>query len=391
MTETRIAARMERIVPFYVMDLLAKAKELEAQGRSIIHMEVGEPDFITPQPIVDAGKKALDNGCTGYTAATGIPQLRQAISDYYRQSFGLDIEPGRIVVTPGSSGALQLVLSVLVNPGEEVLMTDPGYPCNKNFVELVSGVPVGLPVGAETSYQLNSEQVAENWCAATRAVMVATPSNPTGTVVERDEMDRIHGQVMKRGGALIVDEIYQGLMYGKQPYSALELSEELFVINSFSKYFGMTGWRLGWIVAPKRYVATLDTLAQNLFLSCPSVSQYAALEAFSPSCREILEKRRVEFQRRRDFLVPALKSIGFKLPVMPDGAFYLYADSSSLTDDSFAFAYDLLENQGVAITPGKDFGAHKPEQHVRFAYTNSIENMTEAVRRIGEFLSADRQ
>ncbi|MEJ2058655.1 MAG: aminotransferase class I/II-fold pyridoxal phosphate-dependent enzyme, partial [Desulfofustis sp.] len=284
MTKTKIAARMERIVPFYVMDLLAKAKELEAQGRSIIHMEVGEPDFTTPRPVVDAGKKALDDGRTGYTAATGIPQLRQAISSYYQQSFGLGIDPARIVVTPGSSGALQLVLSVLVDPGQEVLMTDPGYPCNKNFVELVSGVPVGLPVGAETRYQLNSEQVAENWRAATRAVMVATPSNPTGTVVERDEMMRIHRLVMKRGGALIVDEIYQGLMYGKKPYSALELSEDLFVINSFSKYFGMTGWRLGWIVAPECYVESLDTLAQNLFLSCPSISQYAALEAFSPPC-----------------------------------------------------------------------------------------------------------
>lgn len=389
MTETKIAARMKRIVPFYVMDLLAKAKELEARGRSIIHMEVGEPDFITPQPIVEAGKKALDDGRTGYTAATGIPPLRQAISTYYQQSFGLQIDPGRVVVTPGSSGALQLVLSVLVDPGQEVLMTDPGYPCNKNFVELVSGVPVGLPVGAETNYQLDSAQVAGNWRAATRAVMVATPSNPTGTVVERDEMARIHREVVKRGGALIVDEIYQGLMYGKKTYSALELSDDLFVINSFSKYFGMTGWRLGWIVAPQRYVASLDTLAQNLFLSCPSVSQYAALEAFSPSCMEILEKRRAEFQRRRDFLVPALKSLGFKIPVVPEGAFYLYADSSSLTDDSFAFAYELLENQGVAITPGKDFGTHKPEQHVRFAYTNSIENMTEAVRRIGEFLAAD--
>ena len=221
--------------------------------------------------------------------------------------------------------------------------------------------------------------------------MVATPSNPTGTVIERGEMACIHGEVVKRGGALIVDEIYQGLMYGKKPYSALELSDDLFVINSFSKYFGMTGWRLGWIVAPERYVESLDTLAQNLFLSCPSISQYAALQAFSPACMEILENRRAEFQRRRDYLVPALKALGFKIPVVPEGAFYLYADSSGVTDDSFAFAYDLLEKQGVAITPGKDFGAHNPEQHVRFAYTNSIENMSEAIRRIEEFLSVDPQ
>ncbi len=383
-----VAARMERIVPFYVMDLLARAKKLEAQGRSVIHMEVGEPDFVTPLPVVEAGKKALDDGCTGYTAATGIPELRRAISAHYTRLFGLDIDPQRIIVTPGSSGALQLVMSVLINPGQQVLMTDPGYPCNKNFVELVSGVPVGLPVGAESDYQLSSEQIAENWSADSRAVMVATPSNPTGTVVERDEMSRIYEVVREKGGLLIVDEIYQGLMYGKKGYSALELGDDIFVINSFSKYFGMTGWRLGWVVAPEFYVDSLDTLAQNLFLSCASMSQYAALEAFSPACLEILENRRLEFQKRRDFLLPALQEIGFKIPVVPQGAFYLYADSSNLTGDSFKFAYDLLEKQGVAITPGKDFGAHKPEQHVRFAYTNSIENMAEGVRRIKEFLSA---
>ena len=378
---------MERIVPFYVMDLLARAKQLEAEGRSVIHMEVGEPDFITPEPVIEAGKNALYAGHTGYTAATGIPELRKAISDHYARSFSVEIDPARIIVTPGSSGALQLVMSVLIDPGQEVLMTDPGYPCNKNFVELVSGVPVGVPVGAETNYQLSSTQIGESWSDKTRAVMVATPSNPTGTVVERDEMARIHDTVKARGGQLIVDEIYQGLVYGKDGYSALELADDLFVINSFSKYFGMTGWRLGWVVAPEPYVESLDTLAQNLFLSCTSMSQYAALEAFSPLCLEVLEQRREEFRKRRDFLLPALQDIGFQIPVTPQGAFYLYVDSSGLTDDSFSFAYELLEAQGVAITPGKDFGVHKPEHHVRFAYTNSIENMSEGVRRIREFLA----
>ena len=378
---------MERIVPFYVMDLLARAKQLEAEGRSVIHMEVGEPDFITPEPVIEAGKNALYAGHTGYTAATGIPELRQAISDHYGRLFSVDVDPARILVTPGSSGALQLVMSVLIDPGQEVLMTDPGYPCNKNFVELVSGVPVGVPVDAVTNYQLSSSQIDDSWSDKTRAVMVATPSNPTGTVVERDEMARIHETVRQRGGHLIVDEIYQGLVYGKDGYSALELADDLFVINSFSKYFGMTGWRLGWVVAPEAYVESLDTLAQNLFLSCTSMSQYAALEAFSPLCLDVLEQRREEFRKRRDFLLPALQEIGFKIPVTPQGAFYLYVDSSGLTDDSFSFAYELLEAQGVAITPGKDFGFHKPEQHVRFAYTNSIENMSEGVRRIREFLS----
>ena len=378
---------MERIVPFYVMDLLARAKQLEAEGRSVIHMEVGEPDFITPEPVIEAGKNALYAGHTGYTAATGIPELRKAISDHYARSFSVDVDPARIIVTPGSSGALQLVMSVLIDPGQEVLMTDPGYPCNKNFVELVSGVPVGVPVNADTNYQLSSTQIGAHWSDKTRAVMVATPSNPTGTVVECDEMARIHDTVKARGGQLIVDEIYQGLVYGQDGYSALELADDLFVINSFSKYFGMTGWRLGWVVAPEAYVESLDTLAQNLFLSCTSMSQYAALEAFSPLCLEVLEQRREEFRKRRDFLLPALQDIGFKIPVTPQGAFYLYVDSSGVTDDSFSFAYELLEAQGVAITPGKDFGVHKPEHHIRFAYTNSIENMSEGVRRIREFLA----
>jgi aspartate/methionine/tyrosine aminotransferase len=378
---------MKRIVPFYVMDLLARAKQLEAEGQSVIHMEVGEPDFITPEPVIEAGKNALYAGHTGYTAATGIPELRKAISDHYARIFSVDVDPARIIVTPGASGALQLVMSVLIDPGKEVLMTDPGYPCNKNFVELVSGVPVGIPVNADTNYQLSSNLIGNSWSDKTGAVMVATPSNPTGTVVERDEMVRIHETVKARGGHLIVDEIYQGLVYGEDGYSALELADDLFVINSFSKYFGMTGWRLGWVVAPHAYVDSLDTLAQNLFLSCASMSQYAALEAFSPHCLEVLEQRREEFRKRRDFLLPALQDIGFKIPVTPQGAFYLYVDSSGLTDDSFSFAYELLEAQGVAITPGKDFGVHKPEHHIRFAYTNSIENMSEGVRRIREFLS----
>lgn len=380
------AARMERIAPFYVMDLLAKAKELEARGRSIIHMEVGEPDFITPQQVVEAGKLALDNGHTGYTAATGIPELRRAISNHYLNRYGITVDPGRIIVTPGSSGALQLVLGVLINPGHEVLMTDPGYPCNKNFVEFFSGVPVALPVGPDTNYQLSAAMVEDNWNDSTRAVMVASPSNPTGTLLGRAEMKDMYETVKSRGGSLIVDEIYQGLVYDDTSFTALEFADDLFIINSFSKYFGMTGWRLGWIVAPQTYIDSLDNLAQNIFLSCTSISQYAALQAFDPNCLDTLEERRQAFRQRRDFLLPALQEIGFGISVVPEGAFYLYADSSKLTNDSFSFAYDLLEHQGVAITPGKDFGNNRPEHHVRFAYTNSIDNMAEGVRRIKQFI-----
>jgi aspartate/methionine/tyrosine aminotransferase len=386
MDQKKCAARMDKIVPFYVMDLLARAKELEARGVSVIHMEVGEPDFTTARPVIEAGKRAMDAGHTGYTPATGIPQLKEAIAQHYRNWFEIDIDPRRIIITPGSSGALQLILGVLVDPGREVLMTDPGYPCNKNFVEFFSGVPKPIPVGPENRYQLDSEQVEIGWSESTCAALVATPSNPTGTLLPRDELARIHNVVSSKGGTLIVDEIYQGLVYGTDNYTALGLGDDLFVLNSFSKYFGMTGWRLGWLVAPEAYLDHLDCLAQNIFLSCSAPAQYAALDAFSPQCYEIFRNRRDEFKKRRDFLLPALESLGFEIPVKPEGAFYLYTNCSKLTDDSFKFCYELLEAEGVAITPGKDFGANRPEEHIRFAYTTSIERMAEAVERLRRFI-----
>jgi len=386
MKQKKLARRVGRIDPFYVMDLLTRAKELEADGRSVIHMEVGEPDFVTAQPIVEAGKNALDAGHTGYTPAIGIPELRRVIARYYQDRFNIAIDSRRIVVTPGSSGALQLILGVLIDPGQEVLMTDPGYPCNKNFVEVFSGVPRQLPVGPETGYQLSAELVGEAWNDKTSAVLVASPSNPTGTLLSRAEMRRIYELVKSKGGILIVDEIYQELVYGGEKFTALEIGDDIFVINSFSKYFGMTGWRLGWMVAPEPYIDNIDCLAQNIFLSCSAPAQYAALQAFSPYCLGILEERRLAFKKRRDFLLPALTDIGFDIAVVPEGAFYLYANCSRLTEDSFQFCYDLLEAEGVAVTPGKDFGSNKPEQHVRFAYTTSIEKMEEAVKRLKRFI-----
>lgn len=387
MTQKQIARRMDHIAPFYVMDLLSRAKELESEGRSVIHMEVGEPDFATPPQIIEEAKKGLDLGFTGYTPAAGIPQLRQKISDHYHTKFGVDVDPARIIVTPGSSGALQLVMGVLVNPGESVLMTDPGYPCNKHFVAAVNGVAKPLPVGPDTAYQLSGEIIDRNWDETTRAAMVATPSNPTGTLLSKQELEEIIEVTRAKNGMLIVDEIYQGLVYGRDAFTALSLSDDIFVINSFSKYFTMTGWRLGWMVAPKEYVAPIERLAQNIFISSTASSQYAALKAFDEDCIALLEERRDEFRKRRDFLLPALTELGFRFPVTPEGAFYLYGDCSALTDDSFRFAYDLLEQEGVAITPGKDFGSNRHEQHVRFAYTTEIDKMKEAVERIRRFLN----
>jgi aspartate/methionine/tyrosine aminotransferase len=368
------------------MELLARARELEGTGRSIIHMEVGEPDFATPGPIIEAGKRALDEGFTRYTPAVGIAELRAAIAGDYLNRYRVRLDPGRVLVTPGSSGALQLVMSIVVNPGEAVMMADPGYPCNRHFVRLVSGEPVTVPVGSESGYQLTAEIIAREWTDNMRAVMVASPSNPTGTLITREELTKIHRVVKERGGVLIVDEIYLGLVYASEPFTALEVSDDLFIINSFSKYYGMTGWRLGWMVAPETHIGAADRLAQNIFLSAPTPAQYAALAAFGAETQRIVEQRREAFRERRDYLLPALRGLGFEIPVEPQGAFYLYANCREITGDSFAFAYELLETEGVAITPGKDFGDNLPEQHVRFAYTTSMEKLIEGVARIARFI-----
>ena len=381
------AERMGSIQPFHVMALLARARELEAEGRSIIHMEIGEPDFVTPQPVIDAGIKALQAGYTHYTPAVGLQVLRERIAEFYRVRYGVDIDPQRVIVTPGASAALQLILAAVVNPGEQVLMADPGYPCNRNFVYLLNGQPLGIPVTAASNYQPTPQQVRDDWTEQVAALLVASPSNPTGTLLSEQTLREYHAIAAARGGCLIVDEIYHGLVYGEQASTALAVSDEIFVVNSFSKYFGMTGWRLGWLIAPQAYVADMEKLAQNLFLAAPTIAQHAALKAFDEENINILETRRHEFRQRRDFLLPALRDIGFDIPVIPDGAFYLYANCSRFTDDSFSFSSRLLEEAGVAITPGIDFGINQPETHVRFAYTTSLENLQEGVRRLQAYLS----
>ncbi len=382
----RIAHRMADIEPFHVMDLLARAQALEATGRDIIHMEIGEPDFVTPAPIREAAKQALDAGKTHYTPAVGLPALREVISNFYQTEYGISVALERIVVTPGASGALLLALGVLVNPAEQVLMADPGYPCNRHFVRLLEAEALSVPVGPESDYQLTPALLEQHWTADTIAALLASPSNPTGTVIGRDNLADMHSAAAKRGGRLIVDEIYHGLIYDSVANSALCVSDELFVINSFSKYFCMTGWRLGWLVAPADYVREADKLAQNIFLAAPTLSQHAALAAFTPESREILNGYRDDFRQRRDFLLPALRELGFDIPIAPAGAFYLYADCSRLTNDSYAFALDVLEKAGVAITPGRDFGANQPECHLRFAYTTSLTRLEEGVDRLAAYL-----
>jgi len=377
---------MAEIEPFHVMELLARARELETQGRSVIHMEIGEPDFPTPGPVCRAAMRVIEKGELFYTPALGLPELRRAIAGLYRSRHGVDVDPARIVVTSGASGALLLICAVLVDPGDEVLLADPGYPANRHFVRLMEGVPRAVPVDATSGYQLTPQHLERHWGPRSVAALVASPSNPTGTLVSTESLSAMAVFVGERGGTLIVDEIYHGLVYEGEYTTALAHSDDVFVINSFSKYFQMTGWRLGWLVAPERYVRELDKLSQNFYLSAPTPSQHAALAAFEPETIAILEARRMEFKARRDYLVPALRELDFDIPVTPQGAFYVYAGCGKLTKDSFTFARDLLEQAGVAITPGIDFGANAPERHVRFAYTNSIARLQEGVSRIAEFL-----
>jgi len=386
--ESRVttAARVAEIAPFHVMEVQTAARALEAAGRTVVHMEIGEPDFPTPAPVIAAAQKAIAAGDLYYTSALGLPALREAIARHYRDHYGVDVSPERIVVTAGSSAALLLVLALLVNRDDRFLMADPNYPCNRHFVRVLEGEPVGVPVGPETSYQLTASLVAQNWDSRTRGALIASPSNPTGTSVAHDEMRGIAGAVAHRGGHLVVDEIYLGLTYGSKPRSVLEFAHDAFVISSFSKYFNMTGWRLGWLVTPERHVRDIEKLAQNLYISPASPSQRAALACFDPETLAILESRRQAFEKRRDFLVPALRDLGFRIPVMPTGGFFVYADCSDLADDSERFCRDVLEGCGVAFTPGIDFGVHRASQHVRLAYTIDDAKLADGIQRLSSYL-----
>jgi aspartate/methionine/tyrosine aminotransferase len=380
------ADRVDEIEPFRVVEVLARATALEAAGADIVHMAAGEPDFATAEPIIEAGRAALKRGATHYSQAAGIPPLREALSRHYQDHYGLDIPPSRIMVTPGASGALLLIAALLMNPGDGMLMSDPGYPCNRHFMRLVEGRGQLVPVDASSNYQLNAELVADNWADNTVGAMVASPANPTGTALSRPQLAALSTEVRARNGHLLVDEIYHGLVYEGDAPSVLEVDPDAFVVNSFSKYFGMTGWRLGWLVAPEAAVKEMEKLAQNLFISMSTMAQHAALAGFEPSTLAILEERRDIFRLRRDFLLPALQNLGFSVPCTPTGAFYIYADASRFTHDSQAFCLRLLEEHGVALTPGMDFGHHRSAEHVRFSYTTGMDRLELAVERLARVL-----
>ena len=382
-----LAKRMSKIAPFRVMDILAQAKSLEAAGHAVVHMEVGEPDFPAPGPVIAAAQQALGEGKTHYTPAIGIDPLREALSEYYRARFSISVDPARIVITPGASGALQLVLGVLVDTGDAVWVQDPGYPCNRHMIEMLGGNVRTLP---QMRGGVQAQEVLGAVGPEARAVMLASPANPTGEVIRPAEMAAVYGGLEHDSQCLIVDEIYQGLEYGIEPTTALALGEPgLFVINSFSKFFGMTGFRVGWIVAPEGYVEPLERLAQNLFLAPPTLAQHAAMAVFQPAVMEELEQRRQVFGRRRELLFEGLQSLGFALPDHPpQGAFYVYAGLNGLAASGERFAAELLDQQHLAVTPGIDFGTQGTDRHVRFAYTTTANEIEEGLRRLQTFLGA---
>lgn len=381
------------IEPFHVMKILAEAKALEAAGKDVIHMEIGEPDFASLACVHQAAFAASEKGLTHYTPSLGLPALRNKLAHFYSEFYQADVNAQQIMVTPGSSSALQLILTAILNPDDKVILADPTYPCNRQFVNLLHGNVLSINVSHETQYQLNLELIKSNWTDGIKAVMVASPANPTGTIIEQEELIKMANFLAKKNCYFIVDEIYQGLVYDRPAESILahrNLPENTIVINSFSKFFGMTGWRLGWCVAPKHLMNTLDKLAQNLFLAAPTPSQYGALQILEKEALQQLEKRRVIFQQRRDTLYAAMQNAGFKLPVLPQGAFYLYWDISEFSKNSEQFCADLLQQTGVAITPGKDFGGNRSETHVRLAYTTDKTLLEEAVSRIKCFIDKTR-
>ena len=402
---TGFASRTDDIAPFQVMAILQQAQALASEGVDVIHLEVGEPDFTTPEPITQAAIKALNEGKTHYTPALGLPELRQAIADFYQSRYGVEVLANRIAITPGASGALLLLMAARLDAGDELLMADPGYPCNRHFARVFEAHGRLIPTTADSGFQLTAEQIKQHWKqGASKAVLMASPANPTGAMIPHQQLEQIAQQTRELGGELWVDEIYHGLTYhdldadeagetseGKRPQTALALGDDVVVINSFSKYFGMTGWRLGWMVVPEHYIPVIERLAQNLFLAPTTPSQYGALAAFSEDSLTIMEERRLELQQRRDYLLTELPKLGFKIPVVPDGAFYIYADASELTQDSQTFCEQLLQDTGVALTPGFDFGEQNAHFYIRFAYTTNIERLQQAISRIKAWLEKRKE
>lgn len=383
----RLAQRTKQIVPFHAVELFKTAQTLIDAGHDIISLGIGEPDFTAPKPVIQALKQAANAGLTQYTPPAGTTALRRALSKYYQDHFQAKVAPERIIITAGASGALNLLSLLLINPGDEILMPDPSYPANQNFIVSAGGVPKLIPTHEENRFHLTANDIAQHWGPKTRGVLIASPNNPTGASMTEAQLQSLIHAVRARSGFIMMDEIYLGLTYDHEPKSALSLDNDIIIINSFSKYFHMTGWRLGWAILPQDLAPMAEKLASSLTICAPALAQHAALACFDEQAMAIYEQRRQIFAQRRDFLLPALQSLGFKIPVIPDGAFYIYADVSHFSDDSFVFSKQLLDNAHVAAVPGIDFGPYRAKNMLRFSYATPKERLETAAERLHKYLA----
>jgi aspartate/methionine/tyrosine aminotransferase len=382
----RLATRSQEFLTFHAVEVFKEAQALQAMGRDIVSLGIGEPDFTAPPQVVEALERAARNGLSGYSAPAGLSSLRECIAEYYATEFGATVDPSRVIVTSGASGALSLACAAMIDTGAEILMPDPSYPANSNFILAAGGRPKLIPSTAEKRFQLSAQDVQEHWTPETRGILVASPSNPTGTSATREEMSALLQAVRERQGFAIVDEIYLGLSYENQARSALTLDDDIIVINSFSKFFHMTGWRLGWMIVPQRVADAIEKIAASLAICAPTLAQHAALACFDADTMKIYADRREAFKQRRDYLLPEFERLGLHVPVKPDGAFYIYADISNHGVDSATLAKRLLHDGGVAAVPGLDFGPAHGNHTIRFSYATGLDRLEEAVRRMATVL-----
>ncbi len=375
-----IAQRAQEISPFIVMDVLERAHAMERAGTHVIHLEVGEPDFDTPPCVKEAACRALEDGQTHYTHSLGVLDLREAICRYYFETYGASIHPDQVVITSGTSPAMFLMFAALLEAGDEVIVSDPRYACYSNFIKFLQGVPVTVPVYEEDGFQYRPEAIQDKITARTKAIMINSPSNPTGNLLSESRMRAI----AEFSPYIISDEIYHGLVYEGQEHSILEYTDHAFVLNGFSKMYAMTGFRLGYLIAPQPFVRPIQKIQQNFFICASSIAQMAGIAALEKAGEDVARMRAI-YDERRQFIVKRLRELGFGITVEPTGAFYVFANAKEISNDSYRLAFDILEKAHVGVTPGIDFGANG-EGYLRFSYANSIENIAEGLNRIENYL-----
>jgi aspartate/methionine/tyrosine aminotransferase len=375
-----VTERAREIPPFIVMDVLERAQELEREGRHIVHLEVGEPDFETPACICEAGVAAMEAGHTHYTHSLGLIELREAICRHYHEKYGVHVQPDRVVVTSGTSPALFMLFSALLEPGDEIILSDPHYPCYPNFANFIKANPICVNVYEEDGFQYRPEEIEKRITPRTKAILINSPSNPTGNVLSTERIKRI----VDLGVPVISDEIYHGLVYEGTEHSIFEFKDEAFVLNGFSKAYAMTGWRLGYIIAPTEFIRPLQKIQQNFFISAGSIAQWAGIAALTKADPDV-ERMKATYNERRLYMIQRLRELGFGLTVEPEGAFYVFVNAKHLTTNSYDLAFEILEKAGVGVTPGIDFGRNA-EGYLRFSYANSLENIKEGLERISAFL-----